>query len=205
MLQLDALLDRKPRQLSGGQRQRVAIGRAIVREPTRLPVRRAAVQSRRRAARRDARRDRARCTSELGATMIYVTHDQVEAMTLADRIVVLNAGRIEQVGAPLELYHTPANRFVAGFIGSPQMNFLPPSSLSGPARGRGSASGRSTSSATDRHHRRGDAGRGAGQRDGGSCRRTGESRVIAVLQGQQPLRNGDNRHARLRPGEPSRF
>ncbi len=112
-----------PRQLSGGQRQRVAIGRAIVREPRHLPLRRAAVQPRCRTARQHARRDRP-AAPQLGTTMIYVTHDQVEAMTMADKIVVLNAGRIEQVGAPLELYNNPANRFVAGFIGSPKMNFL---------------------------------------------------------------------------------
>ena len=92
MLQLDALLERRPTQLSGGQRQRVAIGRAIVREPTHLPVRRAAVEPRRRAARADARRDHRRCTGASATTMIYVTHDQVEAMTMADKIVVLRAG-----------------------------------------------------------------------------------------------------------------
>ena len=124
MLRLEPLLDRQPTQLSGGQRQRVAIGRAIVREPKHLPVRRAAVEPRRRTARADARRRSAQLHRRLGATMIYVTHDQVEAMTLADRIVVLRAGRVEQVGTPLELYNHPANRFVAGFIGSPRMNFL---------------------------------------------------------------------------------
>ena len=116
-------LERKPRQLSGGQRQRVAIGRAIVREPKVFlfdePL------SNLDAALRVAMRiEIAELQQRLGTTMIYVTHDQVEAMTLADRIVVLNDGRIEQVGTPLELYNAPANLFVAGFIGSPKMNFL---------------------------------------------------------------------------------
>jgi multiple sugar transport system ATP-binding protein len=100
-LNLEPYLDRKPRQLSGGQRQRVAIGRAIVREPEGVSVRRAAVESRRRAARPDADRAGAPARSELNATMIYVTHDQVEAMTMADKIVVLQAAVIEQVGTPL--------------------------------------------------------------------------------------------------------
>jgi multiple sugar transport system ATP-binding protein len=114
-------MQRRPKQLSGGQRQRVAIGRAIVRESQGVPVRRAAVQPRRGAARADAHRDRKRTAQRAQATMIYVTHDQVEAMTMADKIVVLNAGNIEQVGSPLELYHKPDNLFVAGFIGSPTM------------------------------------------------------------------------------------
>ena len=124
LLRLGALLGRKPRDLSGGERQRVAIGRAIVRDPKvflfdeplsnldaelRVEMRLQVAQLRRR----------------LGATFIYVTHDQVEAMTLADTIVVLHKGAIEQVGPPLELYHQPVNRFVAGFIGSPRMNFIP--------------------------------------------------------------------------------
>jgi multiple sugar transport system ATP-binding protein/lactose/L-arabinose transport system ATP-binding protein len=123
ILQLGPLLARKPRQLSGGQRQRVAIGRAIVRDPklflfdeplsnldaelrSQMPV------------------ETARLHRELGVTMVYVTHDQVEAMTLADRIVVLRGGRIEQIGSPTELYDRPANLFVVGFIGSPKVNFL---------------------------------------------------------------------------------
>jgi alpha-glucoside transport system ATP-binding protein len=124
MLQVTPLLDRLPKQLSGGQRQRVAIGRAITRDPQVFlfdePL------SNLDAALRVATRiEIARLKEGMpDTTMIYVTHDQVEAMTLADRIVVLNAGHIEQVGTPLELYHKPANRFVAGFIGSPAMNFV---------------------------------------------------------------------------------
>jgi ABC-type sugar transport system ATPase subunit len=122
-LRLEALLDRKPRQLSGGQRQRVAIGRAIVREP-RIFLFDEPLSNLDAALRVEMRGEIARLKARLGTTMIYVTHDQVEAMTLADRIVVLQGGRVEQVGSPLELYRAPANRFVAGFIGSPRMNFL---------------------------------------------------------------------------------
>lgn len=124
LLQIEALLERKPRQLSGGQRQRVAIGRAIVREPRAFlfdePLSNLDAKLR-----QDMRLEIKRLHQRLGATMIYVTHDQVEAMTMADRIVVLNGGRIEQVGTPRELYRDPATRFVAGFIGSPPMNLLP--------------------------------------------------------------------------------
>ena len=123
ILQLEKLLDRKPKALSGGQRQRVAIGRAIVRGPGVFlfdePLSNLDAELR-----VDMRVEISRLHSELGATMIYVTHDQVEAMTLADKIVVLRDGRIEQVGSPMELYEDPANRFVAGFIGSPSMNFM---------------------------------------------------------------------------------
>ncbi|NUB44575.1 ATP-binding cassette domain-containing protein [Fertoebacter nigrum] len=123
MLALGALLDRRPAELSGGQRQRVAIGRAIVRTP-KLFLFDEPLSNLDAALRVQTRIEIARLHRELGATMIYVTHDQVEAMTLADRIVVLRAGRVEQTGAPMELYNNPANTFVAGFIGSPQMNFL---------------------------------------------------------------------------------
>ncbi|OLP59688.1 ABC transporter ATP-binding protein [Xaviernesmea oryzae] len=123
MLRLEPLMDRRPRQLSGGQRQRVAIGRAIVREPKVLlfdePLSNLDAELR-----AEMRVELARLHQRLKATIIYVTHDQVEAMTLADKIVVLRGGRVEQIGAPMELYHSPANRFVAGFIGSPPMNFL---------------------------------------------------------------------------------
>ncbi|MEK1932285.1 MAG: sn-glycerol-3-phosphate ABC transporter ATP-binding protein UgpC [Pararhizobium sp.] len=123
MLEIEAYLDRRPGQLSGGQRQRVAIGRAIVRRPVAFlldePLSNLDAELR-----GSTRAELAALHARLSATMIYVTHDQVEAMTLADRIVVLRAGRIEQVGTPLELYNSPANRFVAGFIGSPHMNFL---------------------------------------------------------------------------------
>jgi multiple sugar transport system ATP-binding protein len=122
-LQLEAFLDRKPRELSGGQRQRVAIGRAIVREPE-VFLFDEPLSNLDAALRGQMRAEIARLHQQLHATMIYVTHDQVEAMTLATRIVVLNGGRVEQVGAPLELYHRPANLFVAGFIGAPRMNFL---------------------------------------------------------------------------------
>jgi multiple sugar transport system ATP-binding protein len=123
ILHIEHLLDRKPKDLSGGQRQRVAIGRAIVRKPEvflfdePLSNLDAALRVR-------MRYEFAKLHEELKTTMVYVTHDQVEAMTLADRIVVLSAGKIEQVGTPLELYEHPDNLFVAGFIGSPKMNFL---------------------------------------------------------------------------------
>ncbi|MBE7209418.1 MAG: ABC transporter ATP-binding protein [Gluconacetobacter diazotrophicus] len=124
MLRIDHLLERKPRALSGGQRQRVAIGRALVCEPEVFlldePLSNLDAELR-----GSTRVELARLHHEVGATMIYVTHDQVEAMTLADRIVVLEGGRVQQFGRPLDLYLHPANRFVAGFIGSPRMNFLP--------------------------------------------------------------------------------
>ncbi|SET34805.1 ABC transporter ATP-binding protein [Paracoccus homiensis] len=123
ILKLEPLLDRKPAALSGGQRQRVAIGRAIVRGPKVFlfdePLSNLDAELR-----VEMRAEIARLHREIGATMIYVTHDQVEAMTMADKIVVLRGGHIEQVGAPMHLYEDPDNRFVAGFIGSPSMNFL---------------------------------------------------------------------------------
>ncbi len=123
ILKLDDYLTRKPKALSGGQRQRVAIGRAIVRGPKVFlfdePLSNLDAELR-----VEMRVEISRLHREIGATMIYVTHDQVEAMTLADKIVVLRAGRIEQVGKPLDLYRDPNNRFVAGFIGSPAMNFV---------------------------------------------------------------------------------
>ncbi|MDF1606749.1 sn-glycerol-3-phosphate ABC transporter ATP-binding protein UgpC [Hoeflea sp. YIM 152468] len=124
ILHLGPLLKRKPKQLSGGQRQRVAIGRSIVRQPKVFlfdePLSNLDAELR-----VQMRLEIAKLHKDLGATMIYVTHDQVEAMTLADKIVVLRAGRVEQVGSPLHLYDDPDNAFVAGFIGSPRMNFLP--------------------------------------------------------------------------------
>jgi len=123
MLQIEPLLARRPGQLSGGQRQRVAIGRAVVREPKIFlfdePLSNLDAELR-----VQMRVELADLHARIGNTMIYVTHDQTEAMTMADKIVVLRDGRIEQVGAPLDLYNKPANRFVAGFIGSPRMNFL---------------------------------------------------------------------------------
>ncbi|MFN4208548.1 MAG: ABC transporter ATP-binding protein [Agrobacterium albertimagni] len=123
LLQLEPLLDRKPGQLSGGQRQRVAIGRAIVRNPE-VFLFDEPLSNLDAALRVQMRTELSKLHQDLKATMIYVTHDQVEAMTMADKIVVLSAGKIEQVGSPLELYHRPNNLFVAGFIGSPKMNFL---------------------------------------------------------------------------------
>lgn len=122
-LQLTHLLKRRPKALSGGQRQRVAIGRAIVREPD-VFLFDEPLSNLDAALRGQMRVEIARLHTKLNATSVYVTHDQVEAMTLADKIVVLNAGRIEQVGSPLDLYRKPANLFVAGFIGSPRMNTL---------------------------------------------------------------------------------
>lgn len=130
ILKLDQYLDRKPKALSGGQRQRVAIGRSIVRGPKVFlfdePLSNLDAELR-----LEMRVEIARLHKELGTTMVYVTHDQVEAMTLADKIVVLRDGLIEQVGAPLELYENPDNKFVAGFIGSPAMNFLTATSHDG--------------------------------------------------------------------------
>jgi multiple sugar transport system ATP-binding protein len=124
ILQLGHLLERKPKALSGGQRQRVAIGRAIVREPE-VFLFDEPLSNLDAALRGQMRIELARLHAQIGATMVYVTHDQVEAMTLADKIVVLNGGRVEQIGSPLDLYRRPANRFVAGFLGAPRMNFLP--------------------------------------------------------------------------------
>lgn len=124
ILQLDKLLDRRPAQLSGGQKQRVAIGRAIVREPQVFlfdePLSNLDAELR-----VQMRAELMELHRRLGTTMIYVTHDQVEAMTLADRLIVMNAGRAEQIGSPMEVYARPATTFVAGFIGSPAMNMLP--------------------------------------------------------------------------------
>ncbi|MET0845129.1 MAG: sn-glycerol-3-phosphate ABC transporter ATP-binding protein UgpC [Pseudomonas sp.] len=123
ILQLDKLLQRKPKELSGGQRQRVAMGRAMAREPDILlfdePLSNLDASLR-----VQMRNEIAQLHDRLGSTMIYVTHDQVEAMTLADKIVVLNGGHVEQVGSPRDLYERPASRFVAGFLGSPKMNFM---------------------------------------------------------------------------------
>ncbi|MEL6523017.1 MAG: ABC transporter ATP-binding protein [Pseudomonadota bacterium] len=126
MLNLDEYLERYPSELSGGQRQRVAIGRAIVREP-RLFLFDEPLSNLDAALRMNTRIEIANLHRQLGASMIYVTHDQTEAMTLADKIVVLRDGRVEQVGSPMELYNNPANQFVAGFLGSPSMNFFPAS------------------------------------------------------------------------------
>ncbi|MEM6617446.1 MAG: sn-glycerol-3-phosphate ABC transporter ATP-binding protein UgpC [Pseudomonadota bacterium] len=123
ILELTPLLERLPKEMSGGQRQRVAIGRAIVRDP-KVFLFDEPLSNLDAALRVQMRIEIAKLHEEMEATMVYVTHDQVEAMTLADKIVVLNAGRVEQVGSPLELYHRPRNKFVAGFIGSPQMNFI---------------------------------------------------------------------------------
>ncbi|NBZ88027.1 ABC transporter ATP-binding protein [Stagnihabitans tardus] len=123
VLQLGPLLDRKPKALSGGQRQRVAIGRAMVRDPA-VFLLDEPLSNLDAALRAQMRIELTDLHKKLGATMIYVTHDQVEAMTMADKIVVLNAGRIEQVGSPMELYNHPVSPFVAGFIGSPKMNLI---------------------------------------------------------------------------------
>ncbi|MES0881154.1 ABC transporter ATP-binding protein [Roseibium sp. SCP14] len=141
VLKLDEYLDRRPKALSGGQRQRVAIGRAIVREPGAFlfdePLSNLDA-----ALRVEMRFEVARLHKSLGTTMIYVTHDQVEAMTLADKIVVLQSGRIEQVGSPRELYERPDNLFVAQFIGSPKMNVLPCSVEGGQFSLKGHGGGR---------------------------------------------------------------
>ena len=135
ILQLDGMLDRRPNQLSGGQRQRVAMGRAIVREPEVFlfdePLSNLDAKLR-----VQMRLEIKRLQRDLGTTSLYVTHDQVEAMTLADRLIVMNAGVAEQIGSPLDVYEAPATVFVAGFIGSPAMNFLP-GTVTGDGRGVG--------------------------------------------------------------------
>jgi len=123
ILQMEHLLDRRPNQLSGGQRQRVAIGRSIVRDP-KVFLFDEPLSNLDAALRMDMRMEIGKLHQNLGASMIYVTHDQVEAMTLADKIVVLKGGEVMQVGSPMELYHNPANLFVAGFLGAPSMNFI---------------------------------------------------------------------------------
>jgi len=123
ILQMEELLDRRPSQLSGGQRQRVAIGRAIVRNPS-VFLFDEPLSNLDASLRIDMRMEIGKLHEQLGTTMIYVTHDQVEAMTLADKIVVLREGSVQQIGRPMDLYHRPANLFVAGFIGTPAMNFL---------------------------------------------------------------------------------
>ncbi|MGC3939853.1 ABC transporter ATP-binding protein [Roseobacter sp. EG26] len=134
MLDLAAYVDRRPSDLSGGQRQRVAIGRAIVRDP-KLFLFDEPLSNLDAALRMNTRIEIAELHRTLSASMIYVTHDQTEAMTLADKIVVLRDGRVEQVGSPMELYNNPANQFVAGFLGSPSMNFLQKAPLAIPANG----------------------------------------------------------------------
>ncbi|MEP1934426.1 MAG: ABC transporter ATP-binding protein [Roseibium sp.] len=124
MLDLEDYLDRYPSELSGGQRQRVAIGRAIVRKP-KLFLFDEPLSNLDAALRMNTRLEIANLHRQLGTSMVYVTHDQTEAMTLADKIVILRDGRVEQIGSPMELYNNPANKFVAGFLGSPAMNFLP--------------------------------------------------------------------------------
>lgn len=138
MLSLEQYLERRPAELSGGQRQRVAIGRAIVREPS-LFLFDEPLSNLDAALRVQTRLEIAALHRRLKATIVYVTHDQVEAMTLADKIVVLNAGRVEQVGSPMDLYNDPDNVFVAGFIGSPQMNFIPAQSVKNEATPAGAA------------------------------------------------------------------
>jgi len=123
ILQMEHLLDRRPSQLSGGQRQRVAIGRAIVRDPQ-VFLFDEPLSNLDAALRMDMRMEIGKLHQDLKATMIYVTHDQVEAMTLADKIVVLRAGEVMQTGSPMDLYHHPVNKFVAGFLGAPSMNFI---------------------------------------------------------------------------------
>ena len=135
ILRIAEHLDKRPKQLSGGQKQRVAIGRAITRSPD-VFLFDEPLSNLDAALRSQMRVELGRLHAELKATMVYVTHDQTEAMTMADRIVVLNDGKIEQIGSPLELYNRPANRFVAGFLGSPRMNFIAAraAAVSGPHR-----------------------------------------------------------------------
>ena len=156
MLEIEPLMERRPGQLSGGQRQRVAIGRAIVRDPTAFlldePLSNLDAELR-----ITMRAELAALHARLETTMIYVTHDQVEAMTLADKIVVLRDGRVEQVARPIELFERPANKFVAGFIGAPKMNFLSPEDAA-PLTGGALPAGATTIGIRPQHIKVGEAG-----------------------------------------------
>ncbi|WP_421726648.1 ABC transporter ATP-binding protein [Bauldia sp.] len=203
ILRLEDLLERRPGQLSGGQRQRVAIGRAIVRHPN-VFLFDEPLSNLDAALRVQMRLEIDRLHRELGTTMIYVTHDQVEAMTLADRIVALDAGRIQQVGKPLELYHHPANRFVAEFIGSPKMNILPADSV-----GNGSVREAAAVGVRPEHLAIGDPHRGANDDDRivipartraverlgninyGYFEGRGESQLVAQVVGEIAVNPGD--------------
>ncbi len=228
MLAIEPYLDRKPGQLSGGQRQRVAIGRAIVRSPTAFlldePLSNLDAELR-----GSMRAELSALHERLGTTMIYVTHDQIEAMTLADRIVVLRAGRVEQVDTPLNLYNKPANRFVAGFIGAPAMNFAP-------AKVRASSGGTITAACFGSeatlpgeaaagadilvgvrpHHLRRATGRDGidasvelteslGAETVVHCRTPDDVRLIAVLAGQERLKPGDSIKLAFAPAETHAF
>ena len=216
ILRLDALLARKPTALSGGQRQRVAIGRAIVREP-RIFLFDEPLSNLDAELRVGMRAELSQLHKRLQTTMIYVTHDQVEAMTMADRIVVLRAGRVEQVGSPLDLYNRPENAFVAGFIGSPRMNFFdgtvaPGGGVSVPGLGvlhveaRLNAGEAVTLGIRPEHVREGDGpnpleGRVAGieQLGASSTIRLEAPDLLAVVAGQTRLRDGDRATMSLPP------
>jgi len=206
LLQMSALLDRKPKQLSGGQRQRVAIGRAIVRDP-KVFLFDEPLSNLDASLRAQMRLELTDLHKRIGATMIYVTHDQVEAMTMADQIVVLNAGRIEQVGTPMELYRAPATAFVAGFIGSPRMNLL-----GGPAA---SGLGCATYGIRPEHVALStDEGRWPGvvrhlERLGPDALvyllADGVGEIVARVEGETPLAPGDRVHASPLAGREHRF
>ena len=207
VLNLTDFLDRRPAQLSGGQRQRVAIGRAIVREPEAFlfdePLSNLDA-----ALRVNMRLEITELHQSLKATMIYVTHDQVEAMTMADKIVVLQAGVIEQVGSPLELYHNPRNLFVAGFIGSPRMNFI-----SGSEAARFDAH----TVGIRPEHLSISASEGTWQGNVGvsehlgadtflhvRCEKLGDTLTVRA-DGDNPMQHGDTVHLSLQPGKLHRF
>ena len=163
MLSLTTYLKRRPSELSGGQRQRVAIGRAIVRKPE-LFLFDEPLSNLDAALRMATRVEIARLHRQLGASMVYVTHDQTEAMTLADRIVVLRDGKIEQIGSPMALYNDPDNQFVAGFLGAPSMNFLAAAPLGTPGTTLGIRPGTSDRRRQGPHHRHNHPCRTAGRR-----------------------------------------
>ncbi|MGE0500543.1 MAG: ABC transporter ATP-binding protein [Rhizobiaceae bacterium] len=225
MLQIEDYLERRPKQLSGGQRQRVAIGRAVVREP-RVFLFDEPLSNLDAELRVTMRGEISALHRRLGNTMIYVTHDQVEAMTMADKIVVLRAGRIEQVGSPLELYNAPANRFVAGFIGSPRMNFVEAkveavdgdgisardasgTSFRAAAEGSGLAKGDAVTLGIRPDHLEIGGAEGlpvtvqAVEQLGGEsylyCETAGGQSLTAHISGQTPIRRGETAHATFRP------
>jgi len=215
MLQLGPYLQRKPSQLSGGQRQRVAIGRAVVREPD-VFLFDEPLSNLDAALRVQTRIEIGKLHQDLKATMIYVTHDQVEAMTMADKIVVLSAGRIEQVGSPLELYHRPRNQFVAGFIGSPKMNFIPvdarvgeggaeirlPGGAALSLPGAADAAGAATLGVRPEHLRLGEAGDARLTAQVKLCERLGaETMLYAVLEGGPEVTVSADGLCRVQPGD----